>query len=519
MSVTVPAWLVAVLRRLRHAVRAVVAWLRRSATAVWGWRKHRFVRFAGRAILVVVVALIGAITGVLVGGSVQHDVGPFRAEFTVTPSVSGEAKVVIPPLGSLTLDSHDAPLNVTMRLNELDPGRTQELISNPSAVDRIGRTAMADIEAGIRKLVLSVTGSAVLGALVLSVLVFRRDVRRVAAAGAVSLGLVMGTTGLALATFQPRSIEEPRYEGLLVNAPAVIGDARRIADRYDEYRAELQRLVTNVSRLYATISSLPAYEPDEETIRVLHVSDLHLNPTAFDLIATVTEQFRVDVVVDTGDITDWGSEREGQLYASGIGRVDAPYIFIRGNHDSPAVQAAVAAQDNAIVLDNHVGTVAGLTFAGLGDPRFTPDKSRSDVYTKYGLRLHTESLVETIESSSRQVDVALVHDPLSATPLDGVVPVVLAGHKHKRSVTSLDEGTLLMVQGSTGGAGLRGLETEKPTSLEMSVLYFDRESQTLQAYDDIVVGGHGLAEVRLERHVLDTAPGTTAPASPSPSPG
>src|SRR5690606_3421944 len=124
MSVTVPAWLVAVLRRLRHAVRAVVAWLRRSATAVWGWRKHRFVRFAGRAILVVVVALIGAITGVLVGGSVQHDVGPFRAEFTVTPSVSGEAKVVIPPLGSLTLDSHDAPLNVTMRLNELDPGRT-----------------------------------------------------------------------------------------------------------------------------------------------------------------------------------------------------------------------------------------------------------------------------------------------------------------------------------------------------------------------------------------------------------
>src|SRR5690606_14258057 len=145
------------------------------------------------------------------------------------------------------------------------------LISNPSAVDRIGRTAMADIEAGIRKLVLSVTGSAVLGALVLSVLVFRRDVRRVAAAGAVSPGLVMGTTGLALATFQPRSIEEPRYEGLLVNAPAVIGDARRIADRYDEYRAELQRLVTNVSRLYATISSLPAYEPDEETIRVLHV--------------------------------------------------------------------------------------------------------------------------------------------------------------------------------------------------------------------------------------------------------
>ena len=46
------------------------------------------------------------------------------------------------------------------------------------------------------------------------------------------------------------SIEEPRYEGLLVNAPAVIGDARRIADHYEPYRDQLQQMVGNVSKLY-----------------------------------------------------------------------------------------------------------------------------------------------------------------------------------------------------------------------------------------------------------------------------
>jgi len=58
-----------------------------------------------------------------------------------------------------------------------------------------------------------------------------------------------------------------------------------------------------------------------------------------------------------------------------------------------------------------------------------------------------------------------------------------------------------MVEGSTGGAGLRGLEGEEPLPLAMSVLYFD-QTNTLQAYDDIRVGGTGQAQVNLERHVV-----------------
>ena len=82
----------------------------------------------------------------------------------------------------------------------------------------------------------------------------------------------------------------------------------------------------------------------------LHVSDLHLNPSGFDLVRQVVDQFHVDAVLDTGDITDWGSQPENGLITS-VGSLGVPYVYIRGNHDSATTAALVAAQRNATVLE------------------------------------------------------------------------------------------------------------------------------------------------------------------------
>ena len=76
--------------------------------------------------------------------------------------------------------------------------------------------------------------------------------------------------------------------------------------------------------------------------------------------------------------------------------------------------------------------------------------------------------------------------------------------------------TRLMVEGSTGGAGLRGLESTEPLPLALSVLYFDK-THTVAAYDDIKVGGTGQTQVALERHIVKppTKPGPSASPSPS----
>jgi DNA repair exonuclease SbcCD nuclease subunit len=237
----------------------------------------------------------------------------------------------------------------------------------------------------------------------------------------------------------------------------------------------------------------------------------------------VTEQFQVDAVLDTGDITDWGSPPENQLIST-VGELGVPYVYIRGNHDSSVTARLIAAQPNAVVLDDSAVEVAGLTVVGTPDPRFTPDKSTGDDDAGDDVLVESgEELAQFVETLDAPPAIALVHDPKQAAPLDGAVPVVLAGHTHERAVSALEDGTLLMVQGSTGGAGLRALQGEYPEPLTCTVLYLDGETGALRAYDEVTLGGLGETEVTIQRTVVpapaeepsDPAEGSGTPASPT----
>jgi predicted MPP superfamily phosphohydrolase len=492
-------------------------------------------RSAARGLGVVAITLAGIWLGITLGARTTTAVGPFQATLQITPSLQGDSEVDIPPLGSLMFDSHDGPAHLSVHMDSLDRARTQQLITDRAGIQRASEHAVDDVVSGLVRLVLRTLAVATLTTMGLAALVFRR-MSRVALCGGLALAVTGGSMGLALATFRGDAISEPRYQGLLANAPAVVGDARKIAQNYAAYADQLQKLVTNVSTLYSTLSSLPTFEPAPGTVRVLHISDMHLNPGAWSVVRSVVEQFKIDIVVDTGDINDWGTVME-QSYADSIALLKVPYIYVRGNHDSAGTSAAVARQPNAIVLENGVTTVDGLTFAGIGDPRFTPDKQERAAdslltdKTLEQVRARGATLARTIDAQPGKVDVALVHDPLSAEDLAGHCPIVLAGHLHERQVRYIspvpssglppDQRTLLMVQGSTGGAGLRGLESGTPLPLAMSVLYFATPAgasrPALQAYDDIHVGGTGVAQVFLERKVApfgEVAP-TPSPVAPS----
>ncbi|MCO7222280.1 metallophosphoesterase [Klenkia sp. PcliD-1-E] len=479
-------------------------------------REHPATRRTLRWTQRVVVAVVGATLGVVLFGRVEAPIGPFDATVAFTPAASGGAEVEIPPLGALAVDAYDGPLRLDVQLRRVDEARVQSLASDPTQLDGIVDTVSADLRAAVVRLAWTTAAAGAGGAVVLSLVVLRRRREPLVALG-LSAALLAGTAGLGAATWRPEALSQPTYTGLLVNANSLIGSAQDIVARYDAYRASLEDLVTNVSTLYSAVSTLPDPRRTAGTVALLHVSDLHLNPAGADLVERVVQQFGIDGVLDTGDIVDWGSAAENQTF-NWIGTLGVPYVYVRGNHDSALTAAAVAAQPNATVLDDSSTRIDGIVVAGTADPRFTPDKSGTQ--DAESLEQSGEELADYIATLDRPPAIALVHEPPQAEPLDGVVPLVLAGHTHERDVSVMEEGTRLMVEGSTGGAGLRGLQGEDPTPLSCTVLYLDRTTGELTAYDEITLGGLGQSEVTIQRTYTDPLPvaDEDAPGAPSDAP-
>ena len=467
----------------------------RARLLAWGGR-------AARVGLFLLVTAAGAWLGLLIGGRATADLGPVQTVITVNPRVLGHTVVDIPPLGELDIDSHRGPLGLSVTVQAVDVTEARALLNDRTSLESLGDGLAEDLRAGVVEATIRGLLSAAVGAAIAAAIAYR-STRKAAMSAGVTAGVLLASYATAWATYDPGSISEPRYSGILANAPQLVGDARQIAENVTAYGEQLGRLVENVAQLYSTTLALPSFEASDDTIRVLHVSDLHLNPSAWPVIASVVQQFAIDVVVDTGDIADHGTPPEN-VYVDEISGLEVPYVYVRGNHDSTATEAAVAAEPNAVVLDGEVAEVAGIRFLGVPDPRFTPDQHTRDPEGESAvLRQSTERLADAARAADPPVDVLAIHDPTDAELLDGTAPLVLAGHTHERREELLPEGTRLMVQGSTGGAGLRALEGEEPTPVTLTVLYFDQDTKDLAAWDDITLGGLGLTSAEIDRHVAE----------------
>ncbi|MDQ0991744.1 metallophosphoesterase [Streptomyces sp. V3I7] len=470
-----------------------------------------------RALGMTAVVLIGAWLGLLVVGNVRTPVGPMNTTMTLRPSFTGGTKINVSPLGALTLDSHVAPVRLDVNVDQLDPLRAQALIDHPERLSGLQDEIARDVERGTADLAVRSCVAVVVGATTLGLAVYRRP-RRALAAGGLALTLLAASGATAYATWNPKSVLEPKFSGLLSSAPSLVGNARSIVTEFDVYQKELARLVTNVTKLYDVTSTLPAYRPDPTTIRVLHVSDIHLNPASWTIIASLVKQYKVNVIVDSGDTMDHGSAAENG-FLDAASHLGAPYVWVRGNHDSLLTQDHLEHMKNVYVLDDgRAVTAAGLRFAGIGDPQFTPDRSSrpgGDAAEELaGDRLATA--LRDQRTAGTPVDVAIAHEPAAARETDGDVPLVLSGHLHHEGTEVMPFGTRLRIEGSTGGSGLRAVEGKYPDPIQASILYFDRDTRRLQAWDAIRLGGLGLTTAEVSRHLpKENQPGATTPPTPS----
>lgn len=439
------------------------------------------------------MAAAGAAAGLRLASGTSRQVGPLTVRAELDLARDGGVEVSL-PLGTAHLRTHRGPLRVNASVIGVDPSRADAVMTD-RRLDAVLAATSKDVRALATALAARGTAAALGGAAALAALTWRRPLDVAGSTGWAAAGLAT-MAGIAAATADADAWRDPQLTGLLRKAPLLLGDLQQAPARLATYRDQLSELVRTATEVHAAVIRLPE-EPPNDAIRLVHVSDIHLSPLGLPLAQTLVEQYAADAVIDTGDLVDWGTPAE-DAFVDQIAGLGVPYLYVKGNHDSDGTARAVARQGNAVVfgVDSEPVEVVGLRFAGMPDPRFTPDKTTGDDHAHHRVAEAGKEFAERIRG--RNVDIALVHAPASGRPLAGLVPLVLAGDIHRRDVRRYGDTTVL-VQGTSGGSGLRGVQADPPTPVSLSVLFIDRTTRRLWGADEVTLGGIGSTDVSVVR--------------------
>jgi predicted phosphodiesterase len=428
------------------------------------------------------VGLIGAWLGLLLAGRLRFTLGAFEVELFGRPG-AGITEIALPPLGRIEADTHAGPLRMTATLERVDAELASEVIQ-----DRGFGPLVREVEtrglAALRNYALLALAIGAGGAVATALLVYRRRWRKMAQSAAAGTLLLVAVTGLAFTTYRPSAFLEPTYTGSLRLASDLLGPVRQATDRIEDFRAELARLVRGSLQAYGAVA---APGPSEDAVTVLHISDVHASPLGMDFAQRLAESFSVETVVDTGDITSFGTPLE-QSILSRIPGFKVPYVFVRGNHDTIEVATRIENLENGEVLENESVTIEGVTIHGAAHPLFTPDPEFdlsadeiADAVAEAG-----EPLAERLAGLPEPPDILAVHDDRMAEPSAGLVPLVIAGHFHRFGADQHD-GTLFLQTASAGGGGLETFTAEESVPLAAEVLYLEGTPPRLVAVDRVTL--------------------------------
>jgi predicted phosphodiesterase len=449
----------------------------------------------GRALAALVVGASGATLALLLAGRLRYPIGPFSVEFLARPGPP-TTQIALPPLGEIRAQTHLAPLTLRATLQSIDADRLSALVRERSVESLVLLVERAGADA-FRSYALRAWAFAVAGSAGAALLVFRRNHRQVIGTLAAGTLFVSALGGVTWATYRPEGFREPTYTGSLGLAPELIGPIEEAGARIAAFRSELDRLVRGTVSAFGELTAQPA--PSVEATVVLHISDIHASPLGMDFAQQLADTFQADLVVDTGDITSFGSPVE-ETILDRIPGFGVPYVFVRGNHDSSSVAVQIEDLPNGETLGGEVVTVEGISIGGAAHPLFTPNRRPryTDEEIEAALDQAGRALAETL--ADEVPDVLAVHDDRMAAPMAGRVPLVLSGHFH-RFGTEVVDGTLFLRVGSTGGGGLDTFLVDEPLPLAAEVLYFDGVPARLVAVDRITLEPT-TRELRAERELV-----------------
>jgi predicted phosphodiesterase len=470
-----------------------------------------------------VVVLLAVGTGLAAasfGVSRALDVGPLTLTSRMTFGWPGETVVRVPPFGQARAHTHAGPARLEITVEAVDlPEVEQYLLGRSSGVPRdaasIGAQA-TQAEAIVSDVIDEETHQAAneiawlalaaavvaAGSALLVTLAFRAGSASAVVACVLSAAIVIGSSAIGAATFDSAALMQPRLEGGLAYVPQLQAVFTTRLTRVEALRVQASEIAGKLAAYYADPRSITAGGGFEDAYRVLHVTDLHLDPVGAELARSLARSYDVSLVIDTGDIAISGLDHETVLLPSLV-VTSTPVVYIPGNHDSPAVNAALDVLPNVTVASLGTLTVDGMTIFAVPDPiaRSFGVEPEPSVVAEETARAVAE-LDGQLAAGLPRPDIIAIHNPAMEREFVGRAAAILSGHTHSMRLYR-EQGTARLNSGTLGGMPYDPEASGRdrlPHSA--SILYYTREvPRTLLAIDRISVGVDGTTT--LDRTIID----------------
>lgn len=427
----------------------------------------------------------------------------FMINLKINLGYPAQTRILLPPVGHIHAPTHWLPIRLNVELRSVDLALLKTVAFSPNLESPETHDALTKATLRILTLFsLKVVALGALGSVFLLYITGTRKPRQLIQGGLAAALLVVVLAGLLYATYDLSGFEILEYEGMIEAAPWVLGLAWDAFGQVEELGKRVQVLASNLYSALQELESLGPLSLVQADVLVLHVSDIHNNPVAYNFAKQVIDSFPVDFIVDTGDLTDWGTALEMEITGR-IEKLRIPYLFVTGNHDSPEVLAKLRSVKNAVLISHEEQTIQELRIAGTGD--LVADTFLATPASPRELEAYASELNETWAQVKDRPDIFMVHNHLVAESLEpGLFSTVVYGHTH---LWGLEErgGTVYSNAGTTGAAGIRGFQTRNPLPYSLSLLYFKRDEQGklhLEAVDGVHVTGLGTS-FSLQRTFID----------------
>jgi len=455
---------------------------------------------------ILVTALVGAILAVWLLGTTTFELEGIEFKAGLTPGRSGITELHFPPFGVVEAKTHKGPVILVISLEQIRSDTFKSHIDNPPDQKQLVEQLQTSARDKITAFALRQVGVAFLGAFFLVFLLWRPGfLKSLLYTTASTLILLLILAGV-FRSYDTAAFHEPEYKGVLSMAPAAMKFASDSLTDLNQIRNQTRQIVSNLGLLFSSADSLMVMaNPEEqgEVVKVLLVSDLHSNPVGIELCKSLAARFKVDFLINAGDLTDMGSQLETGATQE-LAAVGVPQLFVAGNHDSPETINFVAGLPDSRVLDGQMFTLKDVKVLGFAHPlsavpavEYESPEEEEEAYKKQMARIE-----EAVLAQGRP-DILVVHESRLGKELIPLAGLVVAGHDHRIRIEEGPDGVLVN-PGTTGASGLRGLYSEKGISYSAAIVYLVPRSGLVAV--DMVQYNPVSQQFSLERKLLNASP-------------